>query len=138
MSKIKTKQLFNEVSNHIKTKLELEIFDSYSDWGNKSTVVRKNPEFKGKENQLTTEIKYFSICEFSIHKKSKLEFFIIWDYRENQPFDKSKNLVYPNFKFDFFGRYEFTNRESFYNHINSDFGLTIFDRMRFENKLKKI
>ena len=81
MSKIKTKQLFNEVSNHIKTKLELEIFDSYSDWGNKSTVVRKNPEFKGKENQLTTEIKYFSICEFSVHKKSKLDFLAITHLR---------------------------------------------------------
>jgi hypothetical protein len=135
MSKIKTKQLFNEVSNHIKTKLELEIFDSYSDWGNKSTVVRKNPEFKGKENQLTTEIKYFSICEFSVHKKSKLEFFVIWDYRENQPFDKSIYCVNSDFGF---GRYEFTNRESFYNHINSDFGLTIFDRMRFENKTEII
>lgn len=135
MSKIKTKQLFNEVSNHIKTKLELEIFDSYSDWGNKSTVVRINPEFMGKENHLNTDNKYFSVCEFSVHKKSKLEFFVIWDYRENQPFDKSIYCVYSNFGF---GRYEFANRESFYNHINSDFGFTIFDRMRFENKTEII
>jgi len=135
MSKIKTKQLFNEVSNHIKTKLELEIVDSYSDWGNKSTVVRKNPNFKGKDNFLTTDNRYFSICEFSVHKKSKFEFFVIWDYRENQPFEKSIHCVNSDFGF---GRYEFTNRESFYNHINSDFGLTIFDRMKLDNKTEII
>lgn len=135
MSKIKTKQLFNEVSDHIKTKLEFEIIDSYSDWGNKSTVVRQNPNFKGKENYLTIENRYFSVCEFSVHKKSKLEFFVIWDYREKQPFDKSIHCVNSDFGF---GRYEFTNREDFYNHINSDFGLTIFDRMRLDNKTEII
>lgn len=139
MSKIKTKELLNEVTNYIKKELDLNVVDSFSDWGNKSTIIRKNPSFVGKENLLTTEIKYFTVCEFSVHKKGNSEFFVIWDYRDKQPYNKSKFYFKPNLNFELlFGRYEFKDRVDFYNHIKSDFGLTPFDRKKLNNNVKII
>ena len=135
MSKIKTKELLTEVTEHIQKEFGYEVSDSFSDFGNKFTVLKKNPKCLVDDNVLTNELKYFSICEFSVYNKTKNDFFIIWDYRENQPFSKSKHWINPNFNFDLlFGRYEFDNRNEFYNHICSDFGVTTFDRMRLEGE----
>jgi hypothetical protein len=127
-SKKKTEELLKEVTSYIEKNLNLKVFDSFSDWGDKRTVVRNNPECPLEENQIYLGYKgpqkYFGVCEFSVLKKGEIEFFVIWDYREGQPFDNSFNCVSWEFGF---GRYEFSDRESFYNHINSDFGYTIWD-----------
>jgi hypothetical protein len=98
MSKSKTKQLFNEVVSHIQSNHVLKVVDTFSDCGNKSGVIRKNKECPLEENECvigyTGPQKYFGVCEFSVHKKEKLELFIIWDCRVNQPFNKSFNCVY--------------------------------------------
>ena len=140
MSKLKTKQLLNEVVSHIQSNHGLKVVDTFSDWGNKSGVIRKNQECSLEENECvigyTGPQKYFGVCEFSVHKKGKLEFFIIWDCRVNQPFNKSFHCVY--IVEGWFGRYEFSDRETFYKHILSDFGLTYSDTIRIDNKLNTI
>jgi|688.fasta_scaffold677426_3 hypothetical protein len=134
MSKTNTKELFNEVKKQIEKKEGFEVFGGYSDFGNKSSIIKRNPNCSLKENQIVKdEVKYFSICEFSVYKSLHKENFIIWDYRENQPNNKSKNWVNPKLAFDLpFSRYEFDNIDDFYNHVISDFGLTTFDKMRVE------
>ena len=135
----KEKQFLSEVINNIESKDGLKVVDSFSDWGNKSSIIRKNPKCTLNDNEINLfhkgnngEPKYFGVCEFSIYKKIKKEYFIIWDYREKQPFDESKYCVNSEFCF---GRYEFNDRQSFYNHIFTDFGLTTFDRLRVEKNL---
>lgn len=127
----------NEVITHINEDLKLTVVDSFSDWGDKMSILRKNPECPLKENQVVIGYegpqKYFGVCEFSVLKKGDEEFFVIWDYRENQPFNECSHCVSSEFGF---GRYEFMDRESFYNHITSDFGYTIWDTSRMEELVK--
>lgn len=133
MSKIKTKKLLSKVTECIQKEFGYKVSDSFSDFGDKFTVLKKNPKCFVDDNVLTKELKYFSICEFAVYHKNNNDFYVILDYRENQPFQKSKYWINPNLSFDlFFGRYEFNNRNDFYNHIFSDFGLTSFDRRRLE------
>jgi hypothetical protein len=133
MSKIKTKKLLTKVTEYIQKEFGYKVSDSFSDFGDKFTVLKKNPKCLVDDNVLTKELKYFSICEFSVYHKNNNNFYVILDYRENQPFKKSKYWINSNLGFDlFFGRYEFNNRNDFYNHIFSDFGLTSFDRRTLE------
>jgi hypothetical protein len=66
---------------------------------------------------------YTSICEFAVGKVGRKEFFIVWDYRINQPFTKNSNCTYMGC----FGRYDFNNKLEFLNHIQTDYGLTSFE-----------
>ena len=133
MSKIKTEVLLTKVTEYIQKEFGYKVSDSFSDFGNKFTVLKKNPKCFVDDNVMTNELKYFSICEFSVYQKNNKEFYVLWDYRENQPLQKSKFWINPNLGFDLcFGRYEFNNRNDFYNPIFSDFGLTSFDRRRLE------
>ncbi len=131
MSKTKTKQLFNEVSKYIKENMNFHIECGYSDYGNKSSICYLNPNFRDENgNRNKDEFMFKSVCEFSVWKKTKKEHFIIWDYRIYQPYENSKNCVYGGS----FGRYEFTDRESFYKHILSDFGPHLADSTKEERK----
>ena len=126
MSKVKRKELLKEVINHIQTELGYEVFDSFSDWGGKYTIVEKvskqiellvTPTIK-----VSMEKKYKGVCEFAVNSHYGKETFIIWDYRDKQPFFNNENCVYESV----FGRYEFKDRESFFTYIKSDFGNTPF------------
>jgi hypothetical protein len=117
MKKVKSKELFNEVVNHIQTELGYEVFDSFSDWGGKYSIVERISE---KVELLVTSIgtvsmekKYKGVCEFAVNSRYGKETFIVWDWRDNQPFFNNENCVYESI----FGRYEFKDRESFYNYI---------------------
>jgi len=136
MSKKKTKELMIEVTNHINTQMGFEVLDSFSDWGDKFSVIRKNPNYEGDEEMKIPFNKYFGVCEISVFKDYRKEVFVIWDYRENQPSHFSRY-----FKGGIGGlmsRYEFTEREDFYNHISSDFGFTPWDRKSMESNSKLI
>jgi hypothetical protein len=137
MSKKKTKELMIEVTNHINTQMGFEVVDSFSDYGDKFTVIRKNPDYEGDGEMEIPLKKYFGVCEISVFKNYRKEVFVIWDYRESQPKHFSRH-----FKFEIFGglmsRYEFTEREDFYNHISSDFGFTPWDRESVESNSKLI
>ena len=61
---------------------------------------------------------YLHHITFSVNKHYNKERFIIWDKRINQPLFNSVFCVYEGS----FGKYEFTNKEDFYNHIESDYG----------------
>jgi hypothetical protein len=140
INKKETKQLLYEVTSHIQSHNGLKVVDTFSDCENKNGIIRKNPECPLEENECvigyTGPQKYFGVCEFSVHKKGDLEFFIIWDSRVNQPFDKSFHCVY---KVEgWFGRYEFSDKETFYKHILSDFGFTYGDTIRIDNYLTTI
>jgi hypothetical protein len=131
MSKKKTKELMIEVTNHINTKMGFEVVDSFSDGGDRFSIIRKNPDYEGDEEMKIPFNKYFGVCEFSLLNDFNKELFVIYDYRENQPLDLDEHFVGKSFQS--FGRYEFENREDFYNHISSDFGYTIFDRESLES-----
>ena len=132
MSKIKTKELLSEVTNHIQNDMGYEVVDSFSDYEGKHSIVFEvpntpNPNLKGIQY---VGKKYKPICEFSVFKNFRKEDFIVWDYRENQPFFNDKHCVYDGG----FGRYEFKDRESFYSYIISDFGETPwFKKLNEEN-----
>jgi hypothetical protein len=136
MSKKKTKELMIEVTNHINTQMGFEVLDSFSDWGDKFSVLRKNPDYEGDEEMKIPFKKYLGVCEISVFKNYRKEVFVIWDYRENQPFYYDEHCVSESFLG--FGRYEFTEREDFYNHISSDFGFTPWDRKYVESNSKPI
>ena len=122
MSKIKTKELLSEVTNHIQKEIGYEVTDSFSDYGGKYSISVEIPNTPIPNHKGIQYVgrKFKPICEFGVFKNSKKENFIIWDYRENQPYSKDKHCVYEGS----FGRYEFENLESFYSHIKSDFGET--------------
>jgi hypothetical protein len=127
MNKVKTKKLFNEVKTHIQTELGYEVFDSFSDFGDgKHTIVEKISQkvelLNTPTSKVWTEKKYKPICEFAVRTHYGKETFIIWDWRDKQPFFNNENCVYDSV----FGRYEFKDRESFYTYIKSDFGNTPF------------
>lgn len=130
MSKIKTKQLFNEVSNHLKNNLGFHIECNYSD-NVKSSICRENPNFRDESGKRKVgEFKYIGVCEFNVFKNYKSEKFIIWDKRIKQPYRESKHCVY----IGSFGRYEFNDKVSFYNHILSDFGYNWWDSSDIEKE----
>ena len=130
MSKIKTKELLNEVSNHIKTKMGFNVeYDGCSDSDGKYLVNTLNPNFwdengkpKGGERRVVHHI------TFSVNKHYNKEQFIIWDKRVNQPFFNSEYCVYEGS----FGRYEFNNKEDFYKHIESDYGMDEIEESRIK------
>jgi radical SAM superfamily enzyme with C-terminal helix-hairpin-helix motif len=126
MSKKKTKELLNEVINHINKEMGFEVMDSYSDFGNKFPIVKRNPCFLGHEQNkiLTNRHKYFMVCEFSVFKNYRKEEFIVWDSRERQPLFDDVHCVYDMG----FGKYVFTDKKEFYSYVSSDFGLTPWDR----------
>ena len=121
MSKVKTKELLSEVSNHIKTKMGFNVeYDGCSDSDGKYLVNTLNPNFwdengEPKENE-RREIHHIT---FSVSKHYNKERFIIWDKRVNQPFFNCEFCDYEGS----FGRYIFTNKEDFYKHIESDYGM---------------
>jgi hypothetical protein len=49
-----------------------------------------------------------------VGKKGKNEYFIVWDYRENQPYYGNEFCTYEGS----FGRYDFQCKSDFLNHIN--------------------
>lgn len=122
MSKIKTKELLNEVTNHIQKEFGYEVLDSFSDYGGKYSIVVEipNTQIPNRKGILYIPKKYKPICEFGVFKNSRKENFIVWDYRVNQPYFNDKHCVFVCG----FGRYEFTDKESFYSHIKSNFGDT--------------
>lgn len=117
----KTKTLLEEVSNYIKTEMGFNVMeDGYSDYEGKYLVNSINPNFfdeigKRRPNQWY----YIHHITFSVYHSGHKENYIIWDKRINQPFKKSKFCVYKGS----FGRYEFNNKEDFYTHIKSDYGM---------------
>ena len=121
MGKVKTNELLNEVSNHIKTKMGFNVeYDGGSDYDGKYLVNTLNPNFwdengKPKEN----ERRVIHHITFSVNKHYNKERFIIWDKRVNQPFFNSEYCDYEGS----FGRYVFENTEDFYKHIESDYGM---------------
>ena len=93
MSKIKTKELLKEVTNHIQNIMGYEVVDSFSDFEGKYSIVVEIP-YTPNPNQKGIQYvgkKYKPICEFGVFKNSQKEDFIIWDYRENQPFENKNN-----------------------------------------------
>lgn len=136
MSKKKTKELMIEVTNHINTQMGFEVVDSFSDWRDKFSVIRKNPNYGGDEEMKIPIKKYIGVCEIGVFKDYRKEVFVIWDYRENQPFHYDEHCVSGG-EFGF-GRYDFTDREDFYNHISSDFGFTVWDRKSLESNSKPV
>jgi hypothetical protein len=137
MSKKKTKELMIEVTNHINSKMGFKVVDSFSDYGDKFSVIRKNPDYEGDEEMKIPFKKYFGVCEISVYKDYRKEVFVIWDYRENQPLHLSRHFK-GQIYFGLMSRYEFTEREDFYNHISSDFGFTVWDRKSVESNSKPI
>ena len=121
MSKVKTKELLSEVSNHIKTKMGFNVeYDGCSDSDGKYLVNTLNPNFWDDNGKPTKgERRVIHHITFSVHKHYNKEQFIIWDKRVNQPFFNSEYCVYEGS----FGRYEFNNKEDFYKHIKSDYGM---------------
>ena len=108
MGKVKTIELSKEVSDYIRNQIGFNVeYDYGSDYDGKYLVYNtdQNNEY---ELRLT----------YSVSKHFNKERFIIWDKRIHQPLFKSEFCVYDGS----FGRYEFTNKEDFYNHIKSDYG----------------
>lgn len=120
MSKVKTNELLNEVSNHIRTKMGFNVeYDGFSDSDGKYLVNSLNPNFRDKNGKRNMgEFMFIHHISFSVKKHNNKEQFIIWDKRIHQPLFKSEFCVYDGS----FGRYEFTNKDEFYNHIKSDYG----------------
>ena len=120
MSKIK--KFEKEINNELES---LGFYISYCGSDDDS----KMGLYKPKPNPLKSDEwidRYTSICEFAVGKVGRKEYFIVWDYRMNQPFEKNSNCTYNGS----FGRYDFNNKSEFINHIQTDYGLT-----RFENHL---
>lgn len=131
MSKVKTKELLEDVSNHIKTKMDYDIVeDVFSDYEGKYLVSSPNPNFRNTNDTKNREFMFHYHITFSVFKNSKKEQFIIWDNRVNQPFFKSEFCVYKGS----FGRYDFNNKEDFYKHIETDYGMDEFVEMRLNKK----
>jgi hypothetical protein len=136
MSKVKTKELVEEVSNYIRTKMSFNVeYDGGSDYDRKYIVNTLNPNFwdenrKPKED----ERKVVHHITFSVNKHYKTERFLIWDKRVKQPFFNSKFCDYKGS----FGRYEFNNKEDFYKHIESDFGMDEIEEWYFKRNQKKV
>jgi hypothetical protein len=119
MNKIKTKELLNEVINHIRNNLEYEVMESFSDYGDKNSVFEELKNVSDTNRDGTEFVnKCKPICEFSVFNKYRKDNFVIWDWRDDQPFYNNKNCVYSGA----FGRYEFKNREEFYSYIKSEWG----------------
>jgi hypothetical protein len=121
----KTKELLKEVSNYIKTEMGFNVMeDGFSDYEGKYLVNSTNPNFYDEMGRRRlNQWKYIHHIKFSVDKFRNKEKYIIWDKRINQPYTKSKFCVYEGS----FGRYEFNNKEDFYTHINSDFGMDEFE-----------
>ncbi len=135
----KTKNLLKEIKKNIEEKTGLNVFKSFS-YSDRSKILRRNPKYPNDTiciPDTINEQRYFGVCEFSVMKKNNTEYFIIWDYREHQPFEKSKYWikVIPDIT-PYIGRYEFVNREEFLNHIFSDFGMSVLDKLNLKNKNK--
>jgi hypothetical protein len=77
---------------------------------------------------------FTSVCEFVVGKKGKNEYFIVWDYRENQPYYGNEFCTYEGG----FGRYDFQCKSDFLNHINNDYGLTFWDKRDDDNIIKQL
>jgi hypothetical protein len=134
MSKIRTKELLNEVTNHIQNEFGYEVVDSFSDWDGKYSIVVEIPNIPNPKSNGIQYVgkKYKQICEFGVFKNSQKENFIVWDYRDNQPYFNNKHCVFDGG----FGRYEFEDRDSFYSYITSDFGETPwFSKLNEENHI---
>lgn len=117
----KTKTLLEEVSNYIKTEMGFNVMeDGYSDYEGKYLVNSINPNFFDEIGiRRPNQWYYIHHITFSVDKFRNKEKYIIWDKRIKQPYKKSKFCVYNGS----FGRYEFNNKEDFYTHIISDFGM---------------
>ncbi|MHA8074939.1 hypothetical protein ACRZ9O_10445 [Aquirufa sp. HETE-40SA] len=87
-------------------------------FSNQTELVNYLHDFEGIK-QFTE--KYSNVCEFSVELIGKKEYYVIWDRRVNQPYEKSKNCVRKGF---FYGKYDFKNKSEFLNHIQSDYGLS--------------
>lgn len=137
INKKETRRLLNEVTSYIQSHHGLKVVDSFSDVENIYSILRKNPDCFLKDNECVIGYngpqKYFGVCKFSVYKKGEIEFFKIWDDRLNQPFEKC--FYYVDFIQGSSGLYQFIDREKFYKHILSDFGLTYSDTSRI-NKTK--
>lgn len=130
MSEVKTKELLNEVSNHIKTKMGFNVeYDGFSDSDGKYLVNSLNPNFRNENGERNKgEFMFIHHITFSVNKHYNKEQFIIWDKRVNQPFFNSEYCVYEGS----FGRYEFYNKEDFYKHIESDYGMDELEEWRLK------
>jgi hypothetical protein len=115
----KTNELMIEVTTYFKKEFDFEVVDSFSDCGGKSSLIRKNPDYNDGENSKNNRIKkYRGLCEFSVHKNDYRERYVIWDWRDDdQPFFDNRHCVWG----EGFGRYEFTDKENFYDYIISNF-----------------
>ena len=109
----KSKVLLNEITEIIETKMDFRVFDSFSDGGNKYSIGMKSKD--PHRNQ-----EYELVCEFGVHKRKNKESFIIWDWRPSQPGSKNKNCVFDLSNGWGFGRYEFNNRESFFEYVTTE------------------
>ena len=136
MSKVKTKELLSEVSNQIRTKIGFNVeYDGCSDSDGKYLVNTLNPNFWDENgNQNDGERRVIHHITFSVNKHYNKERFIIWDKRVNQPFFNSEFCDYEGS----FGRYEFNNKEDFYKHIESDYGMDEIEEwwLKKNNKTK--
>lgn len=135
----KTKILLKEIKTIIEEKTGLNVFKSFS-FSDRSKILKSNPKYPNDTifiPDTINEQRYFGVCEFNVMKKYNTECFIVWDYREHQPFEKSKYWikVTPDIT-PYIGRYEFVNREEFLNHIFSDFGMSVLDKLILKNKNK--
>lgn len=109
----KSKVLLNEVTEIIETEMDFRVFDSFSDGGNKYSIVRELKDPSGNS-------KYELVCEFGVHKRLKKESFVIWDWRPSQPGSNNEHCVF-DLRYGWgFGRYEFDNRESFFKYITTE------------------
>lgn len=101
----------------------------YGDCYDSKFSLYKNYEISNNSQYLKPN--YVSICEFVVGKKYNKEYYTVWDYRENQPFMKNIYCTYEGV----FGRYDFTNKSDFLNHIQSDYVITEYELL-LENKRK--
>lgn len=73
--------------------------------------------------------RFTSICEFVVRKKGGKEYFVVWDWRENQPYYRNEFCTYKGS----FGRYNFQSKSDFFNHIGSDYGLPYWEKIKIEH-----
>ena len=109
----KSYDLLVEVVDHLKNELGYTIVDSFSDSGGKFSVLTKM------KDPLPYK-KYDLVCEFAVHKIRNIEYFIIWDRSDEQPYEKNKYSVIKEEQGFGFGRYEFRNRQLFYSYIKGN------------------
>lgn len=132
----KSINLLEEVTEYITSNLGFNVEeDGFSDYEGKFLVNYLNPNFRNSDGiRNPGQCKFIHHITFSVYKKSKMEGYIIWDNRINQPFFKSPFCVYKGS----FGRYEFNNKEDFYNHISSDFGMDEIEKYLLEQWGKSV